>query len=84
MSALCYQYSLEINDTEFLSGVENWKTDDLSTIIEKKTTIEAVMVSIGMGDKPIIDIGDDQAVSRLIRACQPKAGIDSEDEFISL
>jgi hypothetical protein len=74
MSALCYQYSLEINDTEFLSGVENWKTDDLSTIIEKKTTIEAVMVSIGMGDKPIIDIG----------ACQPKAGIDSEDEFISL
>ena len=47
MSTLCIQFHLEINDSEFLKGVDNWTTDDLSRSIEKEREVAEIMVSIG-------------------------------------
>jgi hypothetical protein len=35
MSTVCVKFGLEINESEFLSGVLNWKADDLSRCLQK-------------------------------------------------
>jgi hypothetical protein len=84
MSTVCVKFGLEINESEFLSGILNWKADDLSRCIQKGKTVREVMESIGYGDKPILDLTEDSAAMRLIEACRPGVGVGSESEFMRL
>ena len=84
MSTVCIRYGIEINGSEFIAGVDNWKADDLSRAMEKGKKVEDIMRDIGFGDKPVIRLVDDQAAGRLISACEPGIGIDSEAEFKGL
>ena len=81
MSTLCIQFGLEINDSEFLKGVDNWKTDDLSRAIEKEREVAEIMLSIGFGRAPVVDISADAAAARLLEACRPGVGVESDEEF---
>ena len=42
------------------------------------------MIDIGYGDKPILDLTEDDAAMRLIEACRPGVGVGSELEFRTL
>ena len=84
MSTVCVKFGIDINESEFLAGVLNWKADDLSRCLQKGRTVEEVMISIGYGDKPILDMTDDPAAMRLIEACRPGIGVGSETEFRTL
>jgi hypothetical protein len=78
MSTVCVKFGIEINESEFL----NWKAaDDLSRCLQKGKRIREVMVQIGYGDKPILDLTEDGAAMRLIEACRPGTGIGSKLEF---
>jgi hypothetical protein len=75
---VCVKSGIEINESEFLSGILNWKADNLSRCIQKGKTVREVMIAIGYGDKPLLDLTVDSA------ACRPGVGIGSELEFRAL
>jgi hypothetical protein len=58
--------------------------DDPSRCLQKGKTVREVMIAIGYGDKPILDLAEDSAAMRLIEACRPGVGIGSEMEFRTL
>jgi hypothetical protein len=64
MSTVCVKFGIEINESEFLAGVLNWKADDLSRCIQKAKTVREVMIAIGYGDKPVLDLSGDRAAMR--------------------
>ncbi len=84
MSTVCVKFGIEINESEFLAGVLNWKADDLSRCLQKGKSVREVMIEIGYGDKPILDLSEDTAAMRLLAACQPGLGVGSEAEFIEM
>jgi hypothetical protein len=84
MSTVCVKFGIEVNESEFLSGKQNWKTDDLSRSIQKGRDVKDIMREIGFGDKPVLDLLEDQAASRLIEACRPGRGVGSEEQFVTL
>jgi hypothetical protein len=84
MATICVKFGIEVNDSEFISGEDNWKADDLSRSIQKGRSVKDIMEDIGFGDKPVININDDPAANRLTEACRPGVGIESETEFIAL
>jgi hypothetical protein len=84
MSTVCVKFGIEINESEFLAGVLNWKADDLSRCLQKGKSVREVMIEIGYGDKPILDLSEDTAAMRLLAACQPGLGVASEAEFIEM
>jgi hypothetical protein len=65
MSTVCVKFGIEINESEFRAGVLNWKADDLSRCIQKGKTVREVMIAIGYGDKPVLDLSGDRAAIRL-------------------
>jgi hypothetical protein len=69
ISTVCVKFGVEINESEFLSAVLNWKADDLSRCIQKGKIVREVMIAIGYGDKPILDLTGDSTAMRLIEAC---------------
>jgi hypothetical protein len=81
MAAVCVRCGIEINDSEFKSGEENWKADALSRRIQKGRNIKDIMTSIGFGDKPIIEIDEDPTANRLLEACRPDVRVGSEKQF---
>jgi hypothetical protein len=84
ISTVCVKFEIEINESKFLAGVLNWKANDLSRCIQKGKTVREVMIAIGYGDKPVLDLSGDRAAMRLIEACQPGVGVGSEVEFRAL
>ena len=84
MSTVCVKFGIEINESEFLAGVLNWKADDLSRCLQKGKSVREVMIEIGYGDKPILDLSEDTAAMRLLAACQPGLGVGSEAKFIEM
>jgi hypothetical protein len=84
MAAICVRCGIEIVDSEFISGEENWKADALSRRIQKGRNIREIMVSIGFGDKPVIEIDRDTIAARLIEACRPGVKVGSETRFRAL
>jgi hypothetical protein len=46
--------------------------------------VREVMIAIGYGDKPILDLTGDPAAMRLIEACRPGVGVGLEMEFRTL
>ncbi len=84
MSTVCVKFEIEINESKFLAGVLNWKANDLSRCIQKGKTVREVMIAIGYGDKPVLDLSGDRAAMRLIEACRPGVGVVSEVEFRTL
>ena len=84
MSTLCLQFGLEINNSELQSGEDNWKTDDLSRAIQKGREIRDIMIDIGFPDALILDCMADSEAARLLEACRPEVGIESEEEFQTL
>jgi hypothetical protein len=84
MSTICVKFGIEVNDSEFISGKQNWKTDDLSKSIQKGRDVKDIMRDIGFGDKSVLDLLEDQSTSRLIEACKPGRGVGSEEQFVTL
>ena len=84
LSALSVKYGLEVNDTEFLAGVDNHKADNLSRVLEKGKSVEQAMIENGLGGKRIMNLRDDLAAEALIAACNPSRGSDTEAAFIEL
>jgi hypothetical protein len=84
MAAICVRCGIEIVDSEFISGEENWKADALSRRIQKGRNIRDIMVSIGFGDKPVVEIDQDPIASRLLEACRPGTKVGSEKQFRAL
>jgi hypothetical protein len=84
MSTVCVKFGIEINESEFLAGVLNWKADDLSRCLQKGKSVREVMIEIGYGDKPILELAEDKAAMRLLAACRPGLGVESEAEFVEL
>jgi hypothetical protein len=84
MAAICVRFGIEVNDSEFISGEDNWKADDLSRSIQKGRSVREIMTSMGFGDKPVIEIDNGSAASRLKEACRPGVGVGSEQQFITL
>ncbi len=56
----------------------------MSRCLQKGRTVRKVMVAIGYGDKPVLDLTSDSAAMKLIEACRPGVGIGSEPEFRTL
>jgi hypothetical protein len=81
MAAVCVRCGIEISDSEFKSGDENWKADALSRRIQKGRNIRDIMTSIGFGDKPVIEIDEDPTANRLLEACRPDVSVGSEKQF---
>jgi hypothetical protein len=46
--------------------------------------VREVMIAIGYGDKPVLDLSGDRAAMRLIEACRPRVGVGAEVEFRAL
>ena len=84
MSTLSVQFGLEINDSEFQSGEENWKTDDLSRAMEKGREVADIMRDIGFPDAPVLDCMGDPEAATLLEACKPGGELESEEEFQKL
>jgi hypothetical protein len=84
MAAVCVRCGIEINDSEFKSGEDNWKADALSRRIQKGRNIQDIMMSIGFGNKPVIEIDHDRTANRLLEACRPGVKVGSEKQFRAL
>jgi hypothetical protein len=84
MSTICVKFGIEVNETEFISGKDNWRADNLSRSIQKKRKVKDIMEDMGFGDKPTISLQGDRAAKRLIAACAPRIGIESETQFARL
>jgi hypothetical protein len=84
MAAVCVKFGIEINESEFISGTDNWKADDLSRSIQKGRKVNDIMMDMGFGDKEVIDVGSDPAGCRLVEACRHGVGVGSETEFVTL
>ena len=78
MSTLSIQFGLEINDSELQSGVDNWKIDYLSRAMEKGREVADIMRDIGFPNAPVFDCMMDPEAARLLEACRPGIGIESE------
>jgi hypothetical protein len=84
MSTICVKFGIEVNESEFISGKQNWKADDLSRSRQKGREVKEIMRDIGFGDKSVIDLLVDPAARRLIEACRPGRDVGSEEQFVKL
>jgi hypothetical protein len=74
MSAICVRYGIEIVDTDFQKGVDNWRADLMSRREAKGWTVRGVLDWIGCHNAEAVDIQQDPAGAALIKACNPKGG----------
>ena len=84
MSARCMHYGIEIVETDFLSGVNNWKCDNLSRADQKGESVESMLEKNGLTGAQRLIIDDDPAVGKMLGACNPARSIGSELEFASV
>ena len=84
VTALCIRFGIRVRYSAFLCGVENVKADRLSRLMEKGLTIEQGMELNGHGNCPIVDLRGDPSTDLLIKMCDPRIKIESEDEFTQL
>ena len=81
---LCIHFGIEVNETLFLSGVDNFRADRLSRLVEKDLTLKQAMALNGQEGAAILDLRRDPAANKIINMCNPKFDCGDETEFKSV
>jgi hypothetical protein len=81
ISALCLNYGIDIVETEFLSGGDNWRCDNLSRADQKGESVREMLDKNGLPGVALVFIDTCPAVKQLLAACNPARSIGSEPEF---
>jgi hypothetical protein len=79
--SLCIKFGIEVNYTEFLEGLLNFKADRVSRLIEKNMSLEQAMEMNGHRGAEVIDLEGDPVSAVLVDMCDPRRSFESESDF---
>jgi hypothetical protein len=79
--SICIKFGIEVNYTEFLEGLLNFKADRVSRLIEKNMSLEQAMEMNGHHSAEVVDLMGDPVSAVLVDMCNPRRSFESESDF---
>jgi hypothetical protein len=77
------RFGLNVQDTNHISGEENWRCDALSRLSQGKYSLIETLTMTERSDTNIVDLNDNTGTSVLLNWCDPRLSLDEEEVFLS-
>ena len=79
---LCIAAEVDIKEITHISGKENYRCDALSRLVETGQSVEKQAGEMGISGARIIDAQEDPDVRALVKQCDPRIILNSDEEFL--
>ena len=79
---LCVAAEVDVNEMAHISGKDNFRCDALSRLGETGRSVEHQVAEMRITGVHVIDAQDDPNIMALLRQCDPRIILKSEDEFL--
>ena len=79
---LCVAAEVDVTEMTHIAGKDNYRCDALSRLVETGQSVKEQAAEMGMTGAQIIDAQGDPNIMALLKQCDPRSILNSDDEFL--